>query len=60
MNTRLLWDVWKFEDIHREDFAPSYVHTVKAEVKHVNFVGEGLMIVNNSDENIDVYVEDAP
>lgn len=57
---RILWNVWNFDQLHDKHMAPEFTHRVKSEVKHMNFVGEGLVIVNNADENIDVYLEDSP
>ena len=43
------------------DQAPSYIHRVRnTEVKHIATIGETLLLVNNKDENVDVYGIDAP
>jgi hypothetical protein len=52
--------VWKFEDLHKMDAAPEYIHRVKSEIKHLGVTGENLILVNNPDENVDVYLEDSP
>ena len=42
------------------DAAPEYIHRVKSEIKHLGVTGENLILVNNPDENVDVYLEDSP
>ena len=60
VRNRVLHDVWEFNDVHDSGMAPEFVHRLRANVKHMNAVGEGIIIINNSDENVDVYLEDSP
>ena len=58
---KYLRDVWRFEDLHKADEAPAYVHRIKGhEVKHIQTIGENIMIMNNKEDNIDVFSTDSP
>ena len=53
--------VWKFSDLHKPEAAPQFIHRIKDnEIKHMGSVGEHLLIVNNQDNNVDVYATDQP
>jgi hypothetical protein len=53
---KFLKNVWKFEDLHNEHAAPSHIHRLpKLDIKHINTVGDSLMITNSQDANVDVY-----
>jgi len=57
----MLKNVWQFEDLHKQDETPAYIHRIrKAEVKHVNAISETLIITNNAQDNIDVFGADTP
>lgn len=58
---KYLGQIWKFEDLHKADAAPAYVHRLKnIEVKHMGTVGEKLVITNNAKDNVDVYAHESP
>jgi len=58
---KCLSKIWKFEDLHKADAAPAYVHRLKnVDVKHMGTVGEKLVITNNSKDNVDVYAHESP
>ena len=58
---KYLRDVWRFEDLHKEDEAPAYVHRIKGhELKHIQTIGENVMIMNNKEDNVDVFSTDSP
>ena len=58
---KYLSQIWKFEDLHKADAAPAYVHRLKnTEIKHMGTVGEKLVITNNAQDNIDVFASDSP
>ena len=49
MRQKYLREIWRFEDLHKEDEAPAYVHRVKGqEVKHIQTIGEGILLMNNA------------
>ena len=53
--------MWRFEDLHNAEAPPAFIHRLKnTEVKHVGSVGEHLLLVNNSEDNVDVYGVDSP
>ena len=59
MRQKYLKDIWSFEDLHSDDDAPAYVHRIKNyEVKHIQTIGENMLLINNQQENIDVYSTD--
>ena len=61
MRNNILQNVWKFEDIHNPEIAPSYIHRIrKCEVKHFAAIGDSLIVVNNPEENISVLGADKP
>lgn len=61
MRQKYLREIWRFEDLHKEDEAPAYVHRVKGhEVKHIQTIGENILIMNNKEDNIDVFSTDSP
>jgi len=61
MRQKYLREVWQFSDLHKEDEAPAYVHRIKGhEVKHIQTIGENIVLMNNSSDNIDVYSSDSP
>lgn len=54
-------EVWRFEDLHKENEAPGFVHRIKGyEVKHIQTIGETWLLVNNKSDNVDVYSVDSP
>ena len=58
---KYLSQIWKFEDLHKANSAPAYVHRLKnTEVKHMGTVGEKLVITNNAQDNVDVFASDSP
>lgn len=60
MRQKYLRGIWQFSDLHKEDEAPAYVHRIKGhEVKHIQTIGEGIVLMNNASDNIDVYSSDA-
>lgn len=49
-------NIWKFSDMHNEHEAPAHVHRLPAlDLKHINSIGESLVITNNKESNVDVY-----
>ena len=53
---KFLKNVWKFEDLHKEHAAPSFIHRLpKLDIKHINTVGDSLLITNSKDSNVDIY-----
>jgi hypothetical protein len=53
---KFLKNVWKFEDLHNEHAAPTFIHRLpKTDIKHINSIGDSLMITNSSDSNVNVY-----
>ena len=56
MRTQFLNNIWKFEDLHKEYGAPSFIHRLpKVDIKHINTVEGELLLTNNKDQNVDVY-----
>lgn len=47
MRTQFLQNVWHFEDLHKPEAAPDYIHRIKCEVKHMASNGEKIIICNN-------------
>ena len=61
MRQKYLREVWRFEDLHKEDEAPTYIHRVKGhEIKHIQTIGDEILIVNSADDNVDVYNTESP
>ena len=61
MRANYLKNIWSFADLHQMDQAPSYIHRIKGtEIKHLATIGETLLIVNNKEDNVDVYGINAP
>ena len=61
MRQRYLREVWSFDDLHMPEEAPAFVHRVKGhEIKHIQTIGEKMLIMNSADDNIDVYRTDSP
>ena len=61
MRQKYLREIWKFEDLHKEHEAPAYVHRVKGfEVKHIQTIGESILLMNNKEDNIDVFSTESP
>ena len=52
--------MWHFTDLHKPDAAPEFIHRLKSEVKHLGVTGENMIILNNVDENVDVFLDDSP
>jgi hypothetical protein len=49
-------NIWKFEDMHNEHAAPAHVHRLpNLDLKHINTIGDALLISNNKDSNVDVF-----
>ena len=58
---KYLKNIWTFDDLHEKNTTPSYIHRIKnTEVKHIQTIGETLLLVNNKTDNIDVYSADSP
>lgn len=56
MRKKFLQRVWQFEDLHKPEEAPAYIHRIKGyEVKHIQTIGDNLLLVNNAQDNIDVF-----
>ena len=61
MRQKYLREVWHFSDIHKENEAPAYIHRMKGmEVKHIQTIGENVLMMNSKDDNIDVYSTESP
>ena len=61
MRQKYLREVWRFEDLHKADEAPAYVHRIKGhEVKHIQTIGENILVVNNKEDNVDIYNTESP
>ena len=61
MRQKYLREVWQFSDIHKENEAPAYVHRMKGfEVKHIQTIGENVLVMNSSNDNVDVYSTESP
>jgi hypothetical protein len=60
MRTQFLQNVWHFEDLHKPESAPEYIHRIKCEIKHMASAGEKIVITNNAEDNVDVYLADSP
>jgi len=60
MRSAFLQNVWHFQDLHKPEAAPEYIHRVKCEVKHMSSAGEKMVITNNSEDNVDVFLADSP
>ncbi len=61
MRDSYLNKIWSFQDLHRKDAPPSYVHRIqKCEIKHMATLGETMIITNNDQENISVFGYDSP
>ena len=61
MRSRYLREVWRFEDLHKEDEAPTYVHRVKGhEIKHIQTIGDDILIANSKDDNVDIFSVESP
>ena len=61
MRQNYLRDIWRFEDLHKEAEAPAYVHRIKGhEVKHIQTIGENILLMNNKEDNIDVFSQESP
>ena len=53
-------NVWHFEDLHKPESAPEYIHRIKCEIKHMASVGDQMVITNNAEDNVDVFLSDSP
>ena len=61
MRANYLQNIWSFQDLHKMDQAPAYIHRIRqSEIKHCATIGETLVIVNNKDDNVDVYGSNTP
>lgn len=50
-----LQNVWTFNDLHNANAAPEHILRIRAEVKHLGIAGGNFLLINNIDENVDVY-----
>ena len=58
---KYLKNIWTFEDLHEKNTTPAYIHRIrKTEVKHIQTIGETLLLMNNKSDNIDVFSADSP
>jgi|688.fasta_scaffold211238_3 hypothetical protein len=56
MKANYLKDIWNFEDLHKDNLAPSYIHRVRNRiVKHIQVVGDSFVLTNSQNDNIDIY-----
>jgi len=46
--------------LHKPEAAPEYIHRVKCDIKHMATVDESMVITNNAEDNVDVYLSDSP
>ena len=60
MRSAFLQNVWHFEDLHKPESAPEYIHRIKCEIKHMASVGDQMVITNNAEDNVDVFLSDSP
>lgn len=61
MRQKYLKNIWTFEDLHESSATPSYIHRIRnTEVKHLQTIGETLLLMNNKNDNIDVFSADSP
>jgi hypothetical protein len=61
MRDQYLQSVWKFEDLHNPDATPSFIHRLRdTQIKHMGTVGEKIILVNNNEDNVDVFGSDQP
>ena len=56
MKANYLKDVWTFEDLHRDNVAPSYIYRVrKCVVRHIQIIGDSFLLINSVNDNIDIF-----